>query len=545
MKTIAKRKNYWKYLFWLGSALVVMGLSAGVISGSWEPVPLGLVIAGTVTIGLWLLFQARESNWWGRRSTQTGTNALVATLSVLVILGFVNFLGTRYPVRVDFTETQMFTLAPQSRQLVQNLQEPVKIWVFDREQNPQDRELLENYRRQGQQFSFEYVDPQVRPGLANKFGVQNPGEVYLQAREQRRLLQVVSEQERLSEVRLTNALQQITSDRTAKVYFLQGHGEHPLSAGQQGGLSQALSLLGERNYTTEPLNLAQQSIPRDASVVVVAGPERTLFDREVKALSDYLNQGGSLLLMIDPNTNPGLDSLLKNWGVTLDNRLAIDPAGAGSGLGPAVPLVTEYGQHPITKDFGNGISFYRGARPIEITPVPGVQVTPLLLTSPQSWAESDLESLDLQFNPESDRQGPLTLGVALSRKVAASSQSRQSETKPSPSPKATPSPSPTNSSVKTPESDNKPAESRLVVVGNSAFATDGLFEQQLNGDVFLNSVNWLSKQDDQLLSIRPKEAKNRRINLTPQQANILGLTALGFVPLIGFGTAAILWWLRR
>jgi ABC-type uncharacterized transport system involved in gliding motility auxiliary subunit len=83
------------------------------------------------------------------------------------------------------------------------------------------------------------------------------------------------------------------------------------------------------------------------------------------------------------------------------------------------------------------------------------------------------------------------------------------------------------------------------VVGDADFATDGLFEQQLNGDVFLNSAVWLSKQDEQLLSIRPKEAKNRRINLTPQQANILGLTSLLLVPLIGFGTAAILWWQRR
>jgi ABC-type uncharacterized transport system involved in gliding motility auxiliary subunit len=543
MKTIATRKKrYWKYLFWLGPALVVIGLSAGVVSGSWKPVPLGLLISGIVLTGLWLLFLAYESNWWGRRSTQAGTNALLATLAVLVILGLINFLAVRYPARVDFTETQLFTLAPQSRQVVRNLQQPVKVWVFDRNQNAQDRELLENYRRQNSQFSFEYVDPQARPGLAEKFGVKEFGEVHLEAGERRRLLQVANEQERLSEVRLTNGLQQIRSERTAKVYFLQGHGESTLSAGQSG-LSQAVSVLGEKNYTTEPLNLTQQPIPRDATVVVVAGPKRALFDREVKALSRYLDQGGSLLLMIDPNTNPELDSLLKKWGVSLDNRLAIDPSGAGVGLGPAVPLVTNYGSHPITKDFGNGISFYRGARPIETNPVAGVQVTPLLLTGPQSWAESDLESQDLQFNPESDRQGPLTLGVALSRKVEASSESKQSDQS-SPSPKVSPKPSPTNSPAKA-APDKKPAESRLVVIGNSTFATDGLFGQQLNGDVFLNSVSWLSKQDEQALSIRPKEAKNRRINLKPPQANILGLTALGIVPLIGFGTAVILWWQRR
>jgi ABC-type uncharacterized transport system involved in gliding motility auxiliary subunit len=133
----------------------------------------------------------------------------------------------------------------------------------------------------------------------------------------------------------------------------------------------------------------------------------------------------------------------------------------------------------------------------------------------------------LQFNPDSDRQGPLTLGVALSRSVKAASQPKQPETQSRSSPPAS------------------PTQARLVVIGNSEFATDGLFEQQLNGDVFLNSVSWLSNQDRQLLSIRPKEAKNRRINLTPQQANILGWSSLLLVPLLGFGMALIFWWLRR
>ena len=497
-------------MFWLGPVIAIMGLSAALVSGSWSSVPLALLIAGIVLSGLWLLFQARETNWWGRRSTQAGTNAIAATLAVLVILGLINFLAIRYPVRVDLTETKLFTLAPQSQRLVQNLQQPVKVWIFDRNQNQQDRDLLENYARQGKNFSFEYVDPQVQPGLAANFGVKNPGEVHLEVGKRRQLLQTVNEQP-LSEVRLTNALQQITSTRTTKVYFLQGHGESSLTGGQ-GAISQALTALKDKNYISEPLNLIQQRvIPQDATVLVVASPKRSLFPQEVKALTDYLNRGGSLLLMIDPNTNPGLDSLLKTWGVQLENRLAVDSSNL-QGFGPAVPVIAQYGQHPITKDFGNGISFYPVAQPIDLVPVAGIEANPLLITNEQSWAESDLETKDLQFNPESDRNGPLFLGVALSRKLKAPSNSQ---------------------------------ESRLVVFGDSDFATDGVFDKQLNGDVFLNSVSWLSKQDEQLLSIRPKEAKNRRINLNTQQANILSLTALVFVPLIGFATAALLWWRRR
>jgi ABC-type uncharacterized transport system involved in gliding motility auxiliary subunit len=512
MKSIARRnQRYWKYLFWLGPILFVAGLTAGFVSNDWEPVPLGLIVAGVVITGLWLILSANQNRWWSRRSTQAGTNALIATLSVLALLGLINFLAVRYPVRRDFTEAQLFTLAPQSQQLVRNLSQPINVWIFDRNQDQQDRELLENYRRQNPQFSFEYVDPQVQRGLAEKFGVKQFGEVHLEAGQQRRLVQVVNNEQRLSEVRLTNSIQQVISDRTAKVYFLQGHGELPVT-GEQGGLSQALTALGERNYTTEPLNLIQNpTVPQDTTIVVVAGPKRALFPPEVKALTDYLNRGGSLLLMIDPNTNPGLDGLLKSWGVTLDNRIVIDPAGASIGFGPAVPVVDTYGEHPITQDFNNGISFYSEARSLELSEVAGVQATPLLITSPQTWAESNLQGDQLQFNPETDVQGPLTIGAALSRKV----NNQQSQ------------------------------EARLVIFGDSNFAVDGLFEQQLNGDVFLNSIGWLSKQDEETLSIRPREPRNRRINLAAQQANVLGLTALLLIPLIGFASAVFLWWRRR
>jgi ABC-type uncharacterized transport system involved in gliding motility auxiliary subunit len=139
------------------------------------------------------------------------------------------------------------------------------------------------------------------------------------------------------------------------------------------------------------------------------------------------------------------------------------------------------------------------------------------------------------------------------------------EASPSGQPKASPTPTPqaTTSPVATPEAspsgqpkaspspanEQKPnkntSEARLVVYGNSNFATNGWFEQQLNGDVFLNSVSWLSKRDEQALSIRPKEQQNRRINLTQLQAGGLGWTALVITPLIGFTTAGVMWWRRR
>jgi len=580
-----------------------MGLTAQEVAGEWSPVSLALLIAGLLIIGLWfLLLDQIAPGFWGRRSTQVGTNAIIATLAMFVIIGLINFLGVRYGVQIDLTENQLFTLSPQSQQVVRNLDQSVKVWVFESPANPADQELLENYRRYGSNLEFEFVDPQLQPELAQKFNVNYIGEVYLEYGNQRELVQTISQGERLSEVQLTNAIERITGDRTDKVYFLQGHGERPLEASDEGGLSQAVSALETKNFTVEPLNLAEQpAVPDDASLIVIAGPKRALFEPEVQALEDYLADGGSLLVMIDPDTNPGLEPLLSDWGVTLTNQIVIDASGQGRlvGLGPATPLVTQYGDHPITQDFGTGFSIYPLAQPVDMEPVEGIQETPLVITSPQSWAENTPEQQPLEFNEqEGDRPGPLVLGVALSRQDSSASPTSEPEAEETPEaegedtdepeaeetpevspedtdepeaeetpevspedsdePEAdTPEASPTASPEESPEASPSPiqtdesqsqedeAESRLIVYGNSNFATDSWFDQQLNPDIFTNSVSWLSKRDEQALSISPKEPEDRRINLTPVQSGILGWLALLIVPAFGFLTAGMLWWLRR
>ncbi len=565
------KNKLWKLIFWLGPFLITAGLTIRLTSVNSRIIPLSLIITGAVICALWVVVQTQQSKWWQKRSTQSTTNALIATFSVLVILGLINFLGIRYHLRLDLTDTQLFTLSPQSRELVSNLPETMKVWLFTKEKNSQDQELLDNYHRQSNKFKFEYVDPELKPGLVDRFGVKDYGEVYLEFQTKRQLVQRISEDERLSEIKLTNRLQQMINPKTAKVYFLQGHSEHPLS-GSKGAISKAIQGLIDKNFTISTLNLAERpQVPNDADVVIVAGPQKELLTGEVTTLQNYLNRGGNLLLMIDPNTNPKIDTLLKEWGVRLDNRLVIDNSGESLQLGPATILVTEYGQHPITQDFANNISVYPLTRPLEIDPVSGVESMVLLKTKPypNSWAESDQKSEKLEFNEDKDLKGPLTLGVALTRKLLNSPTAIPN---PIPtaqnSPTAIPTPTPTAQNSPTaipnpiPTAQNSPTtipnpipttttspttakESRLVVFGNSNFATDSLFEQQLNGDVFLNTVSWLSQQDEKLLSIRPKEPKNRRIIISNLEANLLTISAVILLPLLGLLTGFIIWWKRR
>lgn len=526
MKSALNLKSF-KYIYWLGPLLALAGITAGLVAGSWGPVPVGLIGAGIGLILLWLLTQGGDlRSFWGQRSTQVSTNAVLSTLAVLTIFCLVNFLAVRYNSRADLTENRIFTLAPQSQEVTKDLREPVKVWLFETTPDPSDKELLENYRRQSSQFSYEVVDPQAQPGIAQRFGVKSFGEVYLERGEKRELIQTVSPEQRLSERRITNGLVQIGSDRQTKVYFLQGHGERPLEAGQ-GGLSQATSNLKDESYAAAPLNLADTAaIPEDAAVIVVAGPKRPLLAEEVTRLKEYLTRRSGLMLLIDPQTNPELTGLVEAWGVDFSDRVMVDPTAGRDGL---VTIITQYGQHPITESLQNGISFYPLARPLELGDVKGVQSVPLLVPNPRTQAQKIGADGQLQPDPATDPQGTLVLGVALSRPVEAA---------PAPSPSASPTPTPS-------PSPSAKGEARLVAIGNSAFITDGLLNQQLNKDVFLNAVNWLSQQENPTLAVRPAELTNRRILLAPSQQLWLVLTALLGLPLIGLVLAGGTWWKRR
>ncbi|RMF23469.1 MAG: ABC transporter, partial [Cyanobacteria bacterium J083] len=464
------KSKYSKYLLWIGITLIIAGIVSLVVStslvgnGTKQPLnilPIALIIAGIALI-IWYgkLRGLGEVGFWQRPATISIINSLIATFAFLIVLALINFLTILHPVRIDLTENQLLTLSPASQALVRNLSQPVKVLIFDYKTNPEDKKLLQDYRRYSDKFSYEYVDPDRNITLREKFGVKAAGEVHIEAGDKRQLLTNLSLGKNLSEAEISNGIARILRDRQSVVYFLQGHGEAALE-NVEGGYSQAVKALQDRGYQVKPLNLATTpQIPESADVIIIAGAKRKFFPPEITALQNYLAQGGSLLLLIDPQTDPGFTPILQEWGIKLDNRLVIDPTEKLVNLdfGPAVPIINTYGTHPIVKDFGNSNSIYPGSRPIETLEAKGVKATSLVVTKPETWAESNLNSEAITFDAKEDISGPLDLAVALTR---------QSQ-------------------------DNSKKESRLVVFGSSTFASNGWFQQQLNGDIFLNSVDWLA-----------------------------------------------------
>lgn len=496
-------------LFFCGIALCVAAIVAVTITGNWSIAPIILLIAGIILLVLGLWWWSGKKKFWQLRSAQQGARAIAKTALVLLCLGLIDWGGNVYSKRWDFTENQLYTLSEQSQTIVAELEQPLEVLVFDRQLDSELENLLQNYGRYSQQFEFESIDPEQQIGLAQQFGVQSLGEIYLRYGEKQQKLNTGLQGEILTETQLTNGIEKIKRDRPIDIYFLQGHGEASLEL-VEGGLAQVVQNLEDKGNTALTLNLADSGkIPENADLIVIAGATRKLLAAEVSTLQQYLKTGGNLLLLLSPNADPGITPILQNWGIELDDRLVVDGSGTSSvmGFGPAVAIVNNYGEHPITNSFRDGISLFPEARPLKVLDKAGIKSTTLATTSPQTWAESDLQTEEITFDPNKDLSGPLNVAIASKREL--------------------------------------PNPSRLVIFGSTTFATNGWFEQQLNADLILNAVSWLVGEDGDTLPIRPQEAADRRINLSAVQIAIISWLALRIMPFIALVTGVFLWWQKR
>ena len=330
---------------------------------------------------------------------------------------------------------------------------------------------------------------------------------------------------------LTNAMIKVTKDRERLVYFTTGHGERDLSVSERSGLSLMKGELEKQHYTVKPLVLSQ-GLPEDATIVIVAGAQKPFLEAEVKMIQEYLQKGGHLFYMQDPETDTGLAGVIAEYGVAVRNDVVVDKVSRLFGGDYLIPLVPADGYdefHPITKTFRYQ-TFFPIASSIDIkSSLPqGVTATKLAQTSPLSWAQPDngeLKTGHLTLKEGTGVKGPVPIAAAVTRKVDQAS--------------------PPLVQASSNKGDAKPtAETRLVVFGDSDFLSNGYFNAPGNGDLALNVVAWLAEQED-LVSIRPKTSLPRILILSPAEGRFYFWSIVAFAPLMITVVGVGVWWRRK
>ena len=534
---------------WIGTLLVFAGVLIRVFRPEWDQYAYWAAIAGLVCVVFYTLTQWRDVvRSFQKRETKLGAMMSISVAAVLAILIGVNWAVTRRDKRWDLTAAASYTLSDQTVKVVSNLKTPVKVLVFDAPGGFQRfRDSLNMYTAASPNIQVEYVDMDREPARAREYAIVAPGTVVMEYGGRREKVMSDREQE------LTNNLIKVTTGRQVKAYFVQGHGERDTLGNDRPGYASVVDALKRDNYTVDKIVLAQSQagVPADASVLIVAGPSADYLKPEVDAIRTYLRKGGKALFMLDPpvgesaRTAPSLEALLKEWGITLGHDVVIDISGMGQLLGTdaSVPVVASYPQHPVTENFDLLTAFplaqsVKGEAGVEL----GTANTQNVInTGERSWSESDVKSLaaggKVSLDEKAgDHRGPITIALSLSMDA----------------PDAPPS-APGGASGNKPADGEKPADGakpapkpqmRIMVVGDSDFASNAAAGIQGNADLFVNMNNWLTQQED-LISIHPRDTGDRRVTMTAdQQRRVLWLSLL-FIPGLILGSGVYTWWQRR
>jgi len=509
----------------LGLAIIAAAVISYSIRSIWSTYQTIAVILGGLLIIASLAVKSQEiRTGLGRRSARFGINSAASVVFLIGILAFVNYLGAQHVKRVDMTTEKIYSLSDQSAVVAQGVKQDLRIKAFypGGEYGPA-KDLFDLFKGKNNKISYEFIDPDKQPQVAQQYNVtqygefQNPmtGESF---RYGTTILEMAGKTERiekqseaLREEDVTNAMMKIVKGEKKTIYFVQGHGEKSIDDTDKNGYSSAKAGLEKDNYTLKTLNLVQENkIPDDASVVVMAGPTSEPFPNELELIDGFLNKGGSVAIFLDPPPAASLTDFMKKWSIDVGNNIVVDASGVGRlfGAGPSIPLVTNYSRHKITERF-NVMTFFPLVRSITPAkpPVTGITVETLFSSNDRSWGETDTKSNQVTFDEKKDLKGPVSLAVVASKDAG----------------------------------ENKKA--RLVVFGDSDFASNSAFGLQGNGNLFLNTISWLA-QDESFISIRPKNPDDRRLTMTEAQGRLVSYVTLLFLP-VGVLVAGISVWMKR
>ncbi|HEV3111581.1 MAG TPA: GldG family protein [Candidatus Binataceae bacterium] len=513
----------------IGLVLLIFGIVDYFIASGFRLFVFINLAAGVFALVLWATTSSRESlgATIGSRTTRYGANAVIYSLAFIALLVAINYLANKHDHRFDATQEKVFSISSQSINVVKNLAKPLKLYgFFQGGQDQKAKDLYEAYAYASPKVTYEMVDPDKHPELAERYKVTVMGTTRVQYGDQPSDGSNVTE---LSEENLTNAIIKVSKGTRKVVDFLDGEGEaDPDDSKSATGMASFKQALEGEGYTARKLLLASKpEVPSDSNLLVVAGPTRDVSSHVLDALTAYLKRGGHLMVTLrpampgTPDPEAGLIKMLGDWGLKVGDDVIVDQVlrlFAGPALGLNV-LVNSYGAHPITNGFTQRTVFPMSRSVEPESPLKaGLSVVELAKTSDTSWAETDLVGIFQQqkasFDAGKDQKGPIAVANAV------------------------------DADLKTLAFGKEGQAARLVVIGSTDFASNQFFGQFFNHDFAVNSVDWLTGEEKSI-SIRPRTLHSSTFRLTVDQFSLVFALSVLLLPELLLILGIAVWWERR
>ncbi|MBI9071746.1 MAG: Gldg family protein [Melioribacteraceae bacterium] len=460
------------------------------------------------------------------------TRKKVQTTVVLVfgILIMANIISNKFFFRLDFTEDQRYSLSEATKNILENLVDPVTVTAYFSEDLPPNvakvksdfKDLLIEYDNlSGGNVVYEFINPNENQAEETKAQQNGISPIMINVRERDQMKQqraylgtIVQMGERKEiipfiqpgaamEFALSSNIKKLSVQVKPKIVLLQGHGEAKLSTLQQLGTQ--LNIM----YNVQELELNDTTdIPGDVKTIAIIAPKDTVLMPTLDKLDNFLAKGGNLLVAlnrVEGNLqqssgnvlNTGFAEWLNDKGIEIEDKFIVDVKCGNvmvrqqQGMFvmntpvnfPYLPIISNFADHPISGGLEAVILPF--ASPITIAPKDTtVSFIPLAMTSEQS----DVESAPVFFNIQKEwktsdfKMGSLPVAVAMEGKIVGD------------------------------------ANSKMVVFGDGDFVVNGEGQQAQqqqpdNINLMANAIDWLS-DDTGLIELRTKGVSARMLDAT-------------------------------
>jgi len=523
-------------------------------------VPLGI---GILCALLWLVLSLMALAGYSAQGGRT-LYGLTSVLTSVVFLGIcivIYAFAQHWNAAWDLTQEGRRKLSEQTIQVLRNMNKEVGVICFFLQTDDElvriaedkTRRFLDQCARHTSNLAIEFLDPQIERARLEALKITHAstqGTVVLRCGTRQKVILLSGASPRLEERDFTNSLINVLREAKPKVCFLTGHGERSIDdPHEKNGASLLKQLLEGEAYEAERIGIAisHAEVPADCDILVInglgiGGVQSDLHPEEIRAIQAFLDQGGRLLVLLDPwrKMAAGQNQIeqLRPWlehrfGIVVGEDMAVSPssrwtveftpdtAAFGSEEAQSAFRGSFNMTHRVARSFDQKLIF-SAARTVGLAqPLPDKAAgTELLRTTPDFYAETDLALLLSEGkavkSPE-ERSGPLPMGVAVTAKtdflVGDSGQTR---------------------------------DARIVVFGDSEFISNSqLTVIPGNLNLILNALAWLSESEE-LIAIRPSGKEDPPVLLTePDRQAIVWISVLGAVQAVVVAGLAVYLWRRK
>jgi len=389
------------------------------------------------------MFKKLKINWFSILVT------LIFLTIVILVNVFVGMLTERFFLKIDLTETGLYTLSDKAADFLSGVNETVDIVVLSEESAWQANStlsmvsnVLKNYSASsGGRLHIQYVNPDLNsfegPDYGNSLFTLKEAHTELEDMVRNDIIFIsskratkvsannlfsqsyddygrVTDTSIRADQELISALIYVMNEKIARITFVENHQESP---------AEYLKLVFERSgYVSSSINLAVEEIPDDTIVLVSTAPKYDFLNEEIVKLEQYFALGGNAVIVYDVGTPtlPVLDDFLIQWGISVENKLIFDEEYTfipqlgiiGAVVVPGTLPSTENAARFTRESVPLGIYY---ARPLSAVrgegSIGGFELQPLVQTfSTSSYAKDISEgSIATSERESGDASGPFTV----------------------------------------------------------------------------------------------------------------------------------------